>query len=150
LGSVQAPSASRCFQPPESSPASCSSRPFRPLDHLARGTARIAQTVEPCDEFEVFAHREILIQAEPLRHVADPALDLVGVAADVVAEAGALAGVRRQQTAEHPDGGGLAGAVRAEEAVDRTALHLHRKVMHDLAAAERFRQALDVDGDVGA
>ncbi len=118
-------------------------------DHVACRAARIAQAVEPRDEFEVLAHREILIQAEALRHVADLALDLVGVAADVVAEAGALAAVRRQQAAQHADGGGLAGAVGPEEAVDRAALHLHRQVMHDLAAAERFRQALDVDGDVG-
>jgi len=30
FGNVQAPSASRCFQPPESSPASCASRPSSP------------------------------------------------------------------------------------------------------------------------
>jgi hypothetical protein len=30
FGNVQAPSASRCFQPPESSPASCPSRPSSP------------------------------------------------------------------------------------------------------------------------
>ena len=109
-----------------------------PLDHVARGAARIAQAVEPRDEFQVLAHRQVLIQAEALRHVADLALDLVGVAADVVAEAGALAAIGRQQAAEHADGGGLAGAVGAEEAVDRAALHLHRQVMHDLAAAERL------------
>ena len=90
-----------------------------PLDHVARGAARVAHAVEPRDEFQVLAHRKILIQAEALRHVADLALDLVGVAADVVAEAGALAAVGRQQAAEHADGGGLAGAVGAEEAVDR-------------------------------
>ena len=43
----------------------------------------------------------------------------------------------------------LPRAVGAEEAVDGAALHLHRQVMHDLAAAERLRQALDVDRDVG-
>src|SRR2546429_6290866 len=61
------------------------------LDHVARGAPRVAQAVKPGDEFEVLAHREILIEAEALRHVADPAFDLVGVAADVVAETGALA-----------------------------------------------------------
>ena len=86
-----------------------------PLDHVACGAARVAQAVKPRDEFEVLAHREILIQAEALRHVADLALDLVGVAADVVAEAGALAGIRRQQPAQHADGGGLAGAVGPEK-----------------------------------
>ena len=92
FGSVQAPSASRCFQPPESSPASCSSRPreAEPLDHRARGRARVGEPIEARDEFQVLAHREILIEAEALGHVADMALDLVGLRADVVAEAGAV------------------------------------------------------------
>jgi len=67
-----------------------------PVDHVARGASRIAHAIEPCDEFQVFAHRQVLVQAEALRHVADLALDLVGVAADVVTEAGAVAAVRRQ------------------------------------------------------
>ena len=119
------------------------------VDHVARGPAGIGQAVEPRDEFEVLPHRKVLVQAEALRHVADLALDLVGVAADVVAETGALAAIRRQQAAQHADGRGLAGSVGAEEAVDRTALHLHREIMHDLAAAKRLRQALDIDRDVG-
>src|SRR6202790_5505878 len=120
-----------------------------PLDHVARGAARVAHAIEPRDEFQVFAHRQILVQRKALRHVADLALDLVGVAADVVAETPALAAVGRQQPAQHADGGGLAGTVGAEEAVDGAALHLHRQIMHHLAAAERLCQALDVDRNVG-
>ena len=118
---MQAPSASRCFHPPESSPASCSSRPFKPRRSIMSRAAppRVAQAVEPRDELQVLAHRKVLIQAEALRHVADLALEPVGVAADVVAEAAPLAAVGRQQAAEHADGGGLAGTVGAEEAVDR-------------------------------
>jgi hypothetical protein len=118
------------------------------LDHVARGAACIGQAIEPRDELQILPHREILIEAEALRHVADLALDLVGVAANVEAEAGPLAGVGRQQAAEHADGRGLAASVRAEEAIDRAALDLHREVMHDLAAAKRLRQAGDIDGDV--
>ena len=120
-----------------------------PLDHRARRRARIGEPIEPRDEFEVLAHREVLIEAEALRHVADVALDLVGLGADVVAEAGAVALVGREQPAQHADGRGLAGAVGAEEAVDRAALDLHRQVAHDLAAAEGFGQPVDIDGDVG-
>ena len=150
LGSVQAPSASRCFQPPDSSPASCSSRPVKaePLDRRARGGDRLGDAVDAGDEFQVLAHREILIEAEALRHVADVALDLVGLGADVVAEAGAVALVGREQPAQHADGGGLAGAVGPEEAVDRAALDLHGQVAHHRAAVERLGQAVDVDGDV--
>ena len=120
LGSVQAPSASRCFQPPDSSPASCSSRPASPSRSIiARAAAHgVGDPVEARDEFQVLAHREILVEAEALRHVADMALDLVGFGADVVAETGAAALVRGQQPAQHADGGGLARAVGAEEAVD--------------------------------
>ena len=150
MGSVQAPSASRCFQPPDREPASCSSRPLQaePRNHLARGAGGIGHAVKPRDELEVLAHRQVLIQAEALRHVADLALDLVGLGADVVAEAGAGAFIRRQQAAQHADGGGLAGAVRPEEAVDGAALDLQRQVMDHRAAVEFFGQAVDVDDDV--
>jgi hypothetical protein len=96
-----------------------------PLDHVARSTPRIREAVKPRDEFEILAHGQVLIQAETLGHVADLALDLVGVLQDVVAEAGALAAVGRQQAAEDADGRGLARTVRPEKAVNRAALHLH-------------------------
>src|SRR5262245_19660577 len=114
-----------------------------------RRLRRAGDPVETRDEFQILAHREVLIEAEALGHVADMALDLVRLAADVVAEAGAAALVWREQAAQHPDGGGLAGAVGAEKAVDLPALHPHRQVAHDLAAAEGFGQAFDLDGDRG-
>jgi hypothetical protein len=117
--------------------------------HVACSPLRVGHTIEPGDEFQVLAHRKILIQGKTLRHVADPALDLVGVSANVVAQTPALAAVGRQQSAEHADGGGLAAAVGAEEAVDGAALHLHRQIMHHLAPTKRFCQAPDIDRDVG-
>src|SRR6185437_2216685 len=117
------------------------------LDHLARGAACVVDAIESRHELQILPHRKVLIQREALRHVADLALDLVGVATDVVAEAGALAAIRRQQAAEHADGRGLAAAVGPEKAVDRAALDLHRQLMHDLAALERLGQAPDVDRD---
>ena len=119
------------------------------LDHLARGAAGVGHAIEPGDEFQILAHRQILVQRKALRHVADLALDLVGVAADIVAQTRSLAAVGRQQAAQHADGGGLAAAVRPEKAVDLAALDLHREVMHHLAAAERFGQAANVDRDIG-
>src|SRR3546814_14743985 len=53
-----------------------------------------------------------------------------------------------QQAAQHADGRRLAAAIRAEEAVDQAAAHLHREVADDHAAAERLGQAMDVDDDV--
>ena len=53
-----------------------------------------------------------------------------------------------EQTAQHADSRGLAGAVGAEEAVDLPALDPHRQVAHGLASVEGFGQPLDVDNDV--
>ena len=97
----------------------------KPLDHRARRRCRVGDPVEARDEFQVLAHREILVEAEALRHVADVALDLVRLGADVVAEAGAAAFVRSEQPAQHPDGRGLARAVGAEEAIDFAPLDPH-------------------------
>src|SRR6266436_8195087 len=93
-----------------------------PLDHRTRRRRRVGNTIEACDEFQVLAHREILVEAEALRHVAHAALDLVCLGADVIAEAGAVTFVRREQPAQHPDGRGLARAVRTQEAIDFPAL----------------------------
>ena len=49
-----------------------------PLDRLARGAARIGHAIDARDEFQILADREVLVEAEALRHVADLALDLVG------------------------------------------------------------------------
>src|SRR5262249_49540956 len=106
-------------------------------------------TIEARDEFQVLAHREILIEAEALRHVADVVLDLVRLCADVVAEARAATFVGSEQTAQHADGRGLARPVRPEEAVDLSALDAQRQIAHGLAPVEGFRQALDLDGDIG-
>src|SRR5207244_810148 len=79
----------------------------------------------------------------------DMALDLVGLGADVVAQARAAAFVRRQQAGEHADGRGLARAVATEEAVDGAAPHLHGEIAHDLAAVEGLGEPFHVDRDVG-
>ena len=55
-----------------------------------------------------------------------------------------LAGVGRQQAAEHADGRGLAAAVGAEEAADRAARHLDVEIVDDGLVAEALGQALDV------
>src|SRR6185436_1882651 len=85
----------------------------------------IAQTIDAGDELEVLQDRQILIEAEPLRHVTDVAFDLFTGAANVVAEAAAATAVGRQEPAKHAQRGGLARAVRAEKAVDLPASDAH-------------------------
>src|SRR5262249_33625963 len=79
-----------------------------PRNHRARRAARVGKPIDAGDELEVLPHRQVLVQAEALRHVADADLDLVGLGADVVTEAGAVPFVRREQPAQHADGRGLA------------------------------------------
>ena len=120
-----------------------------PFDHRARGGARIGHAVDAADEFEIFPHRQVVVQAEALGHVADVALDLVRFGADVETETAPGAGIRGEQPAQHPDGRGLARAVGAEKAVDLAAFDLHRQVVHHRVGAERLGQPLHLDGDVG-
>eukprot|EP01035_Chromulina_nebulosa_P006561 gene6561-8870_t len=73
------------------------------LKALLHGGAAIGHGVEARDEIEIFADAQVLVVTELLRHVADVAFDLGLLRADIVAEAGAGAGVGRQEAAEHAD-----------------------------------------------
>ena len=99
-------------------------------------------------EFEILADRQIGIEAEALRHVADIALDLVLLGENVVAEAGAFAGIRREQPAQHAERRGLAAAVRPEKAVNLALRHFEAQIAHHGARTEALGQARDVDGDL--
>ena len=54
------------------------SRPSRPelLDGLARRLGRIGDVVDARDELQILPDGQVLVEAEPLRHVADATLDL--------------------------------------------------------------------------
>ena len=149
-GRMQAPSASRCFQPPDSSPASWSLRLASPSRAMARSCRRpgVRHAIDARHEFEILADRQVGIEAEALRHVADIALDLVLLGEDVVAEAGAFAGIRREQPAQHAERRGLAAAVRPEKAVDLALRHFEAQVAHHGARTEALGQTRDVDGDL--
>src|SRR5262249_56566131 len=96
----------------------------RALEDRVDAALAIGQLVEPGDEVEVLLNGEVLVEGEALGHVAHPAANALRVLADVEPEAGALAGVRGQEAAEHPEGGGLPAAIRAEEAADLSLGHL--------------------------
>jgi hypothetical protein len=104
------------------------------------------QLIEAGDEFEVLADRQVLVERELLRHVADLALDAQALGADVEAEHRAFAFVGREQAAHDADGGGLARAVGAEEADDLAFRHRHRDVVDNGLVAEALDQPMDVDG----
>ena len=142
---MQAASARRCFQPPDSEPASWLFRPASLSSNLLHAAAAVGQRVEPGDEVQVLLDRQVFVEAEALGHVADLELDRRGLGQDIEAEAGAATAIGLQQSAEHADGRGLAAAVGAEEAPDLARRHLERDAVDDGTIAETFRQAFDID-----
>src|SRR5678816_1089373 len=88
-------------------------------------------------------------QRESLRHVADLHAQLLCIARHWMTENRALAVARPQQTAEHADRRRLAGAVRAEEAVDRRARNVEAHVIDRGQLAEAPRQIAGADGRSG-
>src|SRR5262245_5011219 len=103
------------------------------------------QPIEPRHEFEILPDRQVLIEGEALRHVANLELDTVALGDDVEPKAGALPRVRFQQSAQHADGRGLAAAIRPEEAYDLPFLHLEIDVVDHHSAAEALGQPLHLD-----
>ena len=54
------------------------SREPEPPDGLGRRPPRVRHAIDARHEFEILADRQVVVEAEALRHVADVALDLVG------------------------------------------------------------------------
>ena len=75
------------------------------------------QPLEPAEEAQVLASREVGVDGQVLGHVADGGLGLGGVDVDRLPGHGDLAAVALEQAADHRDGGGLAGAVGTQQAV---------------------------------
>ena len=71
-----------------------------------------------------------------LGHVADAGAGLGRQLRAVVAEDGGRAARRLQQAQDHADGGGLAGAVAADEGEDAAPRHAERQAVHGALAAE--------------
>ena len=107
--------------------------------------APVGEMVEPRDEEEVLLDRQVLVERELLRHVADFALDARAVAPHVEAEHRPLAGVGRQQAADQADRRRLAGAVGAEEADDLARRDPQRDMVDGDDSVERFGEAGNVD-----
>ena len=68
------------------------------------------------EEIQVFGHLHVLIDAEKVGHVTDDVPHGVGLADDIVAQDSGGAGGGRQEGGQDAQGGGLAGAIGADEA----------------------------------
>ncbi|GJD99972.1 hypothetical protein GMJLKIPL_1890 [Methylobacterium isbiliense] len=103
------------------------------------------QMVELGVQFEVLQHRQLAVEREGLRHVADVAARLHVVLADRAAEQPRVPLRGGQEAGEHLHRGGLAAAVRAEEAEDLAAADAEADVVHRREGAEAPRQVLRLD-----
>ena len=77
---------------------------------------RPGHTVQTGEESNVLLDRQVPVEGEALGHVSDPFPDSGSLGADVEPGDSAFPGRRFQESREHLDGRGLAGAIRTEEA----------------------------------
>ena len=118
------------------------------LEHLINARAEHAalDLLQPPAEIEVFRHPHVLGQRIVLGHVADLALDLVGLRRDGHAADADAPGRGRQVAGEDAHRGGLAGAVGAEEAENFAPGHLEGDVIDRGDAGVGFDQVGNIDG----
>src|SRR5215510_10595678 len=81
--------------------------------HLRYRLGSVRHLVNVGHEAQIFGQGEILVETETLRHVAYPALDLVALAKNIVAETGATPRIRPEESAENPQESRLAAAIGA-------------------------------------
>ena len=92
-------------------------------EQLVRPRLRLAAAIaeEPAEEDEILVAGQVLVDRGELPGEADPAAHRVGIGDHVEPEHAGAAAVGLEQRREHAHDRGLAGAVRAQEPVDRAA-----------------------------
>src|SRR6187402_2722661 len=100
------------------------------------GPIECGRSVDAAEELEVLAHREVFIQRELLRHVADGFLDLTSLGQHVEAGDSARAAAGRKNSSQHSDRRGFSSAIRPEESKDLTFTHAKTHMIHGNELAE--------------
>ena len=101
--------------------------------------------VDACKEAYVFGHRQVFVERELLRHVADVLLDLFVLRADVETGHGAGAACGLVQSCQHVHGCGLAGPICPQESEDFSTADAERDVVHSMERSESLDQMRDLD-----
>ena len=129
--------------------SAASARPTRAEDLVDPGRVdgRVVRR-ERGDELERLAPGHPVVEARVLGEVAD-LLPVGGARRERDARDGRRAGGRPDQAAEDLEGGRLAGAIRAEEAVDRTGRHVEGQVRQGLDARIVLGEAGGADRRMG-
>ncbi len=114
------------------------------LDHRV-DDAELGDAVGVGEELEELAHRDALVHAGVVRHVADDAPHALGIDGHVDAVDLDAPGRRLEQRRHDADGGGLAGAVRADEAEDLAVADLEAHVAQHVERAVAVPQVVRAD-----
>ena len=102
------------------------------------------------DEGQRLARRQPIEQREILGHDADAPLHRDGIGQRIDAEDAHRAGGRPEQAGQALDGGGLAGAVRSEEAVEAAGRHREIDAVDGAELTEVAGEAVRLDRQVHA
>src|SRR6202040_4144169 len=107
------------------------------VEQLVSPRLPVADAVDGGEEGDVLVDREVAVEREALRQVADPAAEVDALPDGVEAAGADGAAVRRQQPEDDAQGGRLAGAVRADQAEHLAAGHPEADVVdrHQVAVA---------------
>jgi hypothetical protein len=108
-----------------------------------RLAARVA--VHLGDELQDLAAAQVIVVHRIVGQVADAALHLGAVAVTVEAVDAHAAAARHQDAHHHADGGGLACAVRAEEAEHLARIDREREIGDGVEAAVALAEGLEFD-----
>ena len=110
---------------------------------------RLGEVGQLADEAEVLPPGEVLVDRRVLAGQPDALADGLRVARDIDAEHAGPPGRRAEDGRQDPHGGGLAGAVGAEQTEDGAPLDLEVDPVEGDHVAEVLDQALDADDRVG-
>src|SRR5262249_45826938 len=105
---------------------------------------------EPRRVAQILGSRELIVEADHVRQVADAALDRQRLARRIEPEHAHLAAGNFGQAEQHQDGRGLAGAVRPEQTEDLTAPDRERDVVDGDGLPVGLGEAARLDDDVSA
>src|SRR5438477_7928086 len=81
-------------------------------------------------KLDIFVDFQVIVYTEEVWHVPDPRTRLRRMPQDIDADYFRITIIGYQQRGQRADGGGLAGSVLADEAVDCTARYVQIEVVH--------------------
>jgi len=114
-------------------------RKTQPPDRLTHGCAPVSHRIHPRDEVQILGDTQIFVKTEALGHVAYMSLDDLALGHDVVAQAGPLAIIGTQESAQHAKKCRLAASIGSEKSTNLAGAHLQIDVIDRKAIAESLR-----------